>query len=41
VYAIAKQKLESNLQFIYNVGDDVPGRDQWGFKLTISLLFPE
>jgi hypothetical protein len=41
VYAMGRQKMESNLQFIYNVGDDIAGKDQWGFKLTVSLLFPE
>jgi hypothetical protein len=41
VYAIGRQKLESNLQFIYNVGDDLPGKDRWGFKVTVSLLYPE
>lgn len=41
VYAIARQHMESNMQFIYNVGDDIPGKDQWGLKFTVTLLFPE
>jgi hypothetical protein len=41
VYAIARQHMESNVQFIYNVGDDIPGKDQWGLKFTVTLLFPE
>jgi hypothetical protein len=41
VFGIGSQKFESNLQGIYNVGDDIPGKDQYGFKFTVSLLFPE
>jgi hypothetical protein len=41
VYAIMTQHMESNIQGIYNVGDKVLGRDRWGIKATVSLLFPE
>ena len=41
VYGIGKQKMETNLQFIYNVGDKIPGKDQFGFKVTVTLLYPE
>jgi hypothetical protein len=41
VFAIARQHVNSNIQFIYNVGDDIPGKDQWGLKFTVTLLFPE
>jgi len=41
VFGIGSQKFATDLQGIYNVGDDIPGKDQWGFKLTVTLLFPE
>jgi hypothetical protein len=41
VGAIGKQPVNINGEVIYNVGDALPGKDQWGFKLTVSLLIPE
>ncbi len=41
VFSIGEQKVNMNGQMIYNVGDHVSGKDQWGFKLTVTLLFPE
>jgi hypothetical protein len=37
----AHENANGNLEYIYNVGDDIPGLDQWGFKLTMTLLFPK
>lgn len=41
VFSIGKQKINMNGEFIFNVGDRTPGRDEWGFKLTVTPLFPE
>lgn len=41
VFSIGKQKINMNGEFIYNVGDRTPGKDEWGFKLTVTPLFPE
>ena len=40
VVGVAKQKIDLNGQVIYNVGDNIPGKDQWGIKLTANFLFP-
>ena len=40
VVSVHKQKIDLNAQIIYNVGDEIEGRDQWGFKLTANFLFP-
>jgi hypothetical protein len=41
VGSIGKQPVNIFGQVAYNVGDDQPGQDQWGFKLNVTLLFPE
>ena len=41
VFSIGKQHVNLFGQFHYNVGDDIPGQDQWGFKLSLTLLFPK
>jgi hypothetical protein len=40
VFAIGDQKVNMFVSGFYNVGDDVPGKGAWGFKLSFSLLFP-
>jgi len=39
--SLGKQNMLLEGQLIYNVGDEVAGQEQWGFKLTLSFLFPE
>jgi hypothetical protein len=38
---IGNQPVNIFGQVAYNVGDEEPGKDQWGFKLNVTLLFPE
>jgi hypothetical protein len=41
VFTVGKQPVNLFGQGIYNVGDAVTGQPQWGFKLNVTLLFPE
>lgn len=40
VITIGTQDIDVNGQFIYNVGDRTAGLDEWGFRLTVTPLFP-
>jgi len=40
VFSIGDQKVNAFVSSFYNVGDDVPGKGEWGIKLSFSLLFP-
>jgi hypothetical protein len=40
IVSLGKQHIDVNGQFIYNVGDRIPGKDRWGFKFTLNFLFP-
>jgi hypothetical protein len=41
VGGIGNQKVNVFGEFIYNVGDTITGQPEWGFKLNVTLLFPE
>lgn len=41
VFAMGKQHVNVFGQGFYNVGDDVAGFAEWGFKLNFTFLFPE